>query len=205
MDELDAYGVNGSNGLGYSSALGALTFGYDQRLNESTFTGIYGGYATGQLESEKAGWDNDMQSAYAGAYVHHSFDRVSTALNLMGGFSWTENEREFTDNTVEGGLVKTEKDANSFFFAPEVTLGYDFNLGNSVVTPSIAGRYVYLRQNGYNEGVENGLKVLGHDAQQFNLRTQVTYAFGNNTADSVGQWGASLRAGLDSTAIGVMT
>mgnify|MGYP001252835372 CR=1 FL=1 len=195
--DASGFGQHSTSGRNYSHALGAFTIGYDRALEANALGGVYGGYSIGSVTTGGRTYDNQLQTAYAGAYYDRSFDRIVTGFNLLGGISWDDTKRSYLDNTVPGGIASASNNGNGFLISPEITAGYEVPYRSILVIPTISGRYTFFHQDGYTESTANGFTLSDLNRQQINIRLELTgVGFGTLNPDGSG-WNTILRGGMD--------
>ena len=195
--DASGFGQHSTSGRNYSHALGAFTIGYDRALEANALGGVYGGYSIGSVTTGGRTFDNQLQTAYAGAYYDRSFDRIVTGLNVLGGISWDETKRRYADNTAPGGLTTGRNNGNGFLISPELTAGYEVPYRSILVIPTISGRYTFFHQDGYTESSASGFTLSDLNRQQINIRLELTgVGFGTLNPDGSG-WNTILRGGMD--------
>ncbi len=195
--DASGFGQHSTTGRAYSHALGAFTVGYDRAFEDNGLGGVYAGYSIGSVNQGNSYWDNTLQTAYAGIYYDRAFDRILTAINLLGGINWDDVSRTYLDNTVLGGIVNAGDNGVGFLISPEVTVGYEVPYGSHLFVPSVALRYSLFHQDSYSEGGVNGLRLTNRNHQQINVRLQVAGLGFSALNQDATRWSTTLRGGLD--------
>ncbi len=193
----NAFGQDAINEQDHDRTTATLTFGYDRALGDAGSGGVYAGYANGRIYAAQSSWDNQSQTGYVGGYYNRTFGNVVTALNVLGGVSWNESSQTYLDNTVLGGIAETDTQSENYFASPSATLGYKFDLGKGTLTPSVTGRYTFVRLNGASEDAMAGVKLNNQNVHDFNARLQLAYSLSGNDEETGKSWNYRLRGGLD--------
>ena len=195
--DASGFGQHSTTGSAYSHGLGAFTIGYDRALEDNGLGGIYGGYSIGSVNTGNPTWENMLQTAYAGAYYDRNFNRILTGINLLGGFNWDDAKRRYMDNMAPGGIVTGKNNGTGFLISPEVSVGYEIPYRSLSIIPSVSGRYTYLHQGSYNEGIADGLTLSQLNRHQMNIRLELTGVGFNALNQDATRWSTILRGGLD--------
>ncbi len=182
------YGRDNNDSTGSSSVTGTLTFGIDGVLDENSSAGFYGGYANSRVDAANNIWENQIQTFYAGSYYSRMTGNLLTGIDFLSGINWNDSTSEFSDNTVLGGIAEDSSNSTGFFASPSVTLGYSYQFGDTLVTPSMTGSYTFVS---YGDSDQHGVSFSSQNSHQFNLRTQMA------VAKSGENWFARLRTGVD--------
>lgn len=163
---------------GYTRGVSA---GFDALIDKQYTIGL--GYAFGHSDVHaNGGRDTEIDSNSIFAYAQYKPSEwfVNAALN------YTMSKYKETEDNVFGALrLKSDHDTDAF--GGQVMTGYDFASG---LTPEIGLRYLYVTQDGYNNGLAH---VSSDDTDFLTGIAGMKYRFAIEN-DSVINWFPELRA-----------
>ncbi|MDE6250588.1 MAG: autotransporter domain-containing protein [Alphaproteobacteria bacterium] len=128
------------NGAFHGDTRGAA-FGVDATFNRKYMFGL--GYAHGDTDVHAGGHKTDIKTDTLFAYAQYKPNQwfINGALNYTFA--------DYTEHTDLFGVhMSSDYDVDSY--GGQLALGYDFASG---VTPSVGVRYLYITQDGYNNGI----------------------------------------------------
>lgn len=128
------------NGAFHGDTRGAA-FGVDATFNRKYMFGL--GYAHGDTDVHAGGHKTDIKTDTLFAYAQYKPNKwfINGAVNYTFA--------DYTENTDLFGVhISSDYDVDSY--GGQLALGYDFASG---VTPSVGVRYLYITQDGYNNGI----------------------------------------------------
>jgi len=174
---------------------GGLMTGADAMLGDFR-AGLFAGVSVGSSDvAVENGQAIDTRSYFGGAYGRYDTGAYHVDFALTGGVSESDSTRIVANNFVPGGLETATASHNSYFFAPEITVGTETGFGRYGLKPSATLRYGFLRSGGYTEtGLANGnLEVGARTSHVLDARMQVAMPVETNMRDAK----LAFRAGVD--------
>jgi hypothetical protein len=154
---------------------GGLMTGADAILGE-TRLGLFGGVSAGGIGvAVENGQTIDTKSYFGGAYGRYETGSYHVDFAFTGGIVANDSTRIVANNFVQSGLETATASYNSYFLAPEITVGTETGFGRYGLKPSATLRYGFVRSGGYTEtGLTNGnLEVGARTSHVLDARLQV--------------------------------
>jgi hypothetical protein len=174
---------------------GGLMTGADAMLGE-TRLGLFGGVSAGGIGvAVENGQTIDTKSYFGGAYGRYETGSYHVDFAFTGGIVANDNSRIVANNFVQSGLETATASYNSYFLAPEITVGAETGFGRYGLKPSATLRYGFVRSGGYTEtGLTNGnLEVGARTSHVLDARMQVAMPVETKMRDAE----LVFRAGVD--------
>lgn len=137
--------------------------------------GLFAGFSAGVLGvAVENGQNINSKGFFAGAYGRFDTDAFYLDFGLTGGIATNDSERSVANNLILGGLETASASFNSYFIAPEITIGTEVGMGEYNLKPSATLRYGIVHSNGYTEtGSVAPLSVGARTSQVIDARLQV--------------------------------
>ena len=134
---------------------GGVAIGFDTALEDGWSLGALIGYGWSNMKSKGTAtksFENDANGAFAALYGQKRIGAAFAEATLAAGFQSHDNERFVNDSQASNGIALAKASYDSWWFAPELRLGVDFETGNGVtITPSAQIRYATQFSDGYTE------------------------------------------------------
>ena len=182
---------------GFDYGAFGLMAGVDRSLSASTLAGVFGGIATGGIETAAGSTNIDATGAFTGAYWSKDDGKTFAHLSFAAGGFLDDSSRTVANNQVAGGLETASASYGSFYVDPALTFGLHRQVGMATVSPSLRLRYTGLYQQGYTEsGSAADMTVADRFGQAFDVRGEIRTDFAPRVSEAgVGRFYA--RAGVD--------
>jgi len=173
---------------------GGVMFGA-QSLFDDTQLGFFAGLSANALEVAVGnGQTIDTTSYFAGAYGRYETDGFQLDFGLTGGMGMNSSERLVANNLVLGGLETAAGSFDSYFLAPEVAIGTEFEAGGRTFKPGASLRYGFVHAGGFTEtGTVAPLTVSDRSGHIVDARLQIAMPVDLAFADTP----LEIRAGID--------
>ncbi len=164
-----------SPAVGADYHLGGVIAGVDTLIDGDTRAGLFLGGSYGELDVTFGSQDEDISSAFLGAYGGYTSDSWAIDLVVIGGWSRYELNRNIANNAVPGGVETVSADYDGYFIAPELSVARTISVHGQKVVPSVQIGYAGTHLDGYTEtGTANGLTVDDRFLHLLTGRFQVT-------------------------------
>lgn len=153
---------------------GGVVFGA-QSLFGDTQLGFFGGLSANAIEVAVGnGQTIDTAGYFAGAYGRYDTGGFQIDFGLTGGMGTNSSERLVANNLVLGGLETAAGSFDSYFVAPEVTIGTELQASGRMFKPSASLRYGFVHAGGYTEsGTVAPLTVSDRSSHVLDARLQI--------------------------------
>lgn len=132
--------------------------GYDWQHSTDLTLGVMAGYGMGSFDTDSrfaSSFDNSANGVFAAFYGRSGFAHsMFVDFALSGGLLSHSDNRFVNDNLAPLGVSSASADYDSWWLAPELTLGMDFDdvMGSHwSLTPSAGVRYAMQSVDGYTE------------------------------------------------------
>ncbi len=182
--------------VGSSQWFAGLVAGADRAFSNTARAGLYGGYAHGEVDFDGNPHESASENAFIGGYYGKTYGSYFIDLGLTAGVSWFDEKRHINNNMIIGGMETAEGDTVGYFISPTATFGTDIDVGGSIITPSVRGRYSFMHVDGYTErGAEAALNIDSYDVHVLEVRGQLELS--RQTALEHGILTAAVRTGVD--------
>ena len=131
-----------------------LAVGYDAVLGSDMTVGLLGGYGWGTSDANSRfanSFDNETGGFFAALYGQKRMAGRFVGLALAGGMLSHSDNRFVNDNLAPLGVSYARSSYDSWWLAPEIRAGVDFETGKWTYTPSAQLRYAMQSIDGYTE------------------------------------------------------
>ena len=164
-----------SPAVGADYHLGGVIAGVDTPVGGDTRAGLFLGGSYGELDVKFGSQDEDISSAFLGAYGGYASGPWAVDLVVTGGWSRYELTRNVASNTAPGGVETVSADYDGYVIAPELSVARTVSVHGQEVVPSVQVGYAGTHLDGYTEtGAANGLTVEDRFLHLLTGRFQVT-------------------------------
>ena len=164
-----------SPAIGADHYLGGVIAGVDTPVGDETRAGLFLGGSYGELDVKFDSQDEDISSAFIGAYGGYASGPWAIDLVVTGGWSRYELTRNVANNTVPGGMETASADYDGYFIAPELSVAHTASINGQEVIPSVQVGYAGTHLDSYTEtGSSSGMTVDDRFIHLLTGRFQVT-------------------------------
>ena len=164
-----------SPAVGADHYLGGIIAGIDTPVGADTRAGLFLGGSYGELDVKFDSQDEDIGSAFIGAYGGYASGPWAIDLVVTGGWSRYDLTRNIANNTVPGGMETASADYDGYFIAPELSVAHTVAVNGQEVIPSVQLGYAGTHLDSYTEtGSSSGMTVNDRFIHLLTGRFQVT-------------------------------
>lgn len=142
---------------GYDFNVGGVTFGMDRKVYDRLIVGMMGGFSESSADVDDNGGGVDAQSFRFGVYGSYYDDQGFYADGMVSGaYHDYDSER----NVLMGTLFrKASASPDGLEISVMGAAGYDFEVGNFRVGPTVSLQYTYLSIDDYKESGAGALNL----------------------------------------------
>ncbi len=128
-------------------AVGAQ-FGMDRMVGTNWIVGIGGAYSHGCLNFDEGHGDADIDSFRIGPYATYYIDKLYVDSSVSLGYHLNKTRRE-----IGSGLNRTaEANYDAYDLSAYIGGGYELNVGQWILNPTISAQYTCYRNESFREG-----------------------------------------------------
>lgn len=193
-----------------------VALGYDWQHSADLTLGAMVGYGMGSFDADSRfanAFDNSADGAFAAIYGRADFAHsMFVDFALSGGLLSHSDTRFVNDNLAPLGVSSASADYDSWWLAPEMTLGMEFSdvMGSYwSLTPSAGVRYAMQSLDGYTETGPSAANatVSAHDVAVFETRLELAarrdFELATLSGHVVGRLGWQHRAAMGDDAVAI--
>ena len=164
-----------SPAVGADHYLGGIVTGVDTPIGADARAGLFLGASYGNLDVKFGSQDEDIGSAFIGAYGGYASGPWAIDLVVTGGWSRYNLSRNIANNTAPGGMETASAEHDGFFIAPELSVAHTASINGQEVIPSVQLGYAGTHLDGYTEtGSSSTMSVDDRFIHLLTGRFQVT-------------------------------
>lgn len=145
----------------------------------------FGGEKT-EIATDTNQQESDVENFFGGLYAAFNADDLTVHLGVTGGTTTHEGSR-LVDNNQINGLQTVARTFDGTFLAPELSVSGQYDMGDTIVQPTLSIGYTGMFLDGYTEtGSSAPLTVADRDLHLLHARFELAAllnAAGNDSDD----------------------